>query len=77
MEGKKEKKIHLVVQFGKLHQHGTSEGEKSRSNCHFFCFCLFPLLFFTVIFYIIMLYVAQYIKTKVMFNLQSFIYSMY
>lgn len=76
MEGKKEKNP-FSGSVWKVAPAWHERGEKSRSNCHFFCFCLFPLLFFTVIFYIIMLYVAQYIKTKVMFNLQSFIYSMY
>ena len=41
-----------------------------------FNFSLFIIIIF-FIFYITMLYVAQYIETKVMFNLQSFIYSMH
>lgn len=62
----------FLLKIGKLHQRETSGKMPLKLS---FNFSLFYYYFF--IFYITMLYVAQYIETKVMFNLQSFIYSMY
>lgn len=73
-EAFKEKSPFFWSRLEKLHQREMSGKMPLKL---LFNFSLFIIIILHFIFYITMLYVAQYNETKVMFNLQSFIYSMY